>query len=328
MKGQGKLRKNNKRKKDIGNLQKYKVSVNEFVQSKGGCGEAEDDHGLRCVKKKSRKELRKEKRKMKKAKMKSHKDQTNLNVRPGGGEDSGPPAGNIKQIQKKKKKVKEKPEKEDSKTPLSKATSKPTEKSEHAKTQPTTSKGKKTNKLQESRKKALLEANEEEDREIKRLERYLGINKRKNKKSLPQSFAIDGLDYILGVLDSGSSAVGMMYDSDEDMDMAKEKFEKLDESHSEMSGEEEEPGDESANESGDKDLDAEVEENEVDMEDEDDDDGGVIDEEEAEEEEEDGQVESDVADSDSESEGEEEEEMDGPSTKTSGPKTVTVSSEI
>uniref|UniRef100_A0A671VVM2 Nucleolar MIF4G domain-containing protein 1 n=1 Tax=Sparus aurata TaxID=8175 RepID=A0A671VVM2_SPAAU len=235
----GKLKQKSKKKKGSELLQKYMVSVDEFIKSKSGAEEVEDDHdhGLRFVKKKSRKELRKEKRKLKKAKMKSHYEGKKILSLPlDEGESSGVTAD--KQQQQQKKKKMEKAKKEVS----SKSSSAATEKSDNSKTPASSKKGKKINKLQESRKKALLEANEDEDREIKKLERYLGLNKRKNKKSLPQSFVADGLDYILGMLDSGSSAVGMYDDDDDDMDMAKENFEKLDDSQ--LSDEDEEPGDE------------------------------------------------------------------------------------
>uniref|UniRef100_A0A8B9EZ89 Nucleolar MIF4G domain-containing protein 1 n=1 Tax=Anser cygnoides TaxID=8845 RepID=A0A8B9EZ89_ANSCY len=71
-----------------------------------------------------------------------------------------------------------------------------------------------------SRKRALLEANEEEEKEIRRLERRLGLNKRRKKKGntgaeeLPQSFVRDGLDYVLGVLGSGAGLAELCKDSD------------------------------------------------------------------------------------------------------------------
>ncbi|XP_035174866.1 nucleolar MIF4G domain-containing protein 1 [Oxyura jamaicensis] len=71
-----------------------------------------------------------------------------------------------------------------------------------------------------SRKRALLEANEEEEKEIRRLERRLGLNKRRKKKGnsgaeeLPQSFVRDGLDYVLGVLGSGGGLGELCEDSD------------------------------------------------------------------------------------------------------------------
>ncbi|XP_054361099.1 nucleolar MIF4G domain-containing protein 1 isoform X3 [Mirounga angustirostris] len=60
-----------------------------------------------------------------------------------------------------------------------------------------------------ARKRALLAANEEEDRQIRKLERCLGLNKRRRKgdgSSVPLSFARDGLDYILGALESGKNS--------------------------------------------------------------------------------------------------------------------------
>lgn len=317
----GKWKQNSKKKKTKGNavLQKYMVAVDEFIKSKSGTEERDNDHGLRFVKKKSRKELRKEKRKLKKAKMKSHYEgKKTLSLPHNDGETSGISAREQpQQQQQKKKKKKEKAKKEVSQAQPSDA---PTKKSDSSKTPASSKKGKKINKLQESRKMALLEANEQEDREIKKLERYLGLNKRKNKKSLPQSFVADGLDYILGMLDSGSSAVGM-YDDDDDMDMAKDNFEKLDENDSELSDEDEEAEDEMENEDSDEDMGSTDDENEVDAGDDDDDE--MIDEEDAEEEEEemeDEQVESDAADSDNENEEEPEEEE----TDISGSKSETV----
>ncbi|XP_047619216.1 nucleolar MIF4G domain-containing protein 1 isoform X3 [Phacochoerus africanus] len=68
-----------------------------------------------------------------------------------------------------------------------------------------------------ARKRALLAANEEEDREIRKLERCLGLNKRRKKgdgSSVPLSFARDGLDYILGALASGRNSG--LYESSEE----------------------------------------------------------------------------------------------------------------
>uniref|UniRef100_M0R6J5 Nucleolar protein with MIF4G domain 1 n=1 Tax=Rattus norvegicus TaxID=10116 RepID=M0R6J5_RAT len=68
-----------------------------------------------------------------------------------------------------------------------------------------------------ARKRALLAANEEEDREIRKLERCLGLHKRKkgDGSSVPLSFARDGLDYILGALEYGRSG-GLYESSDEE----------------------------------------------------------------------------------------------------------------
>uniref|UniRef100_UPI0037E8C744 nucleolar MIF4G domain-containing protein 1 n=1 Tax=Semicossyphus pulcher TaxID=241346 RepID=UPI0037E8C744 len=301
----GKWKQNSKKKKGNVVLQKYMVAVDEFIKSKSGAEEEENDHGLRFVKKKSRKELRKEKRKMKKAKMKSHYEgKKTLSLPPDDGENSVTPADK----QQKKKKEKEKAKKEVSQAP--------TEKSDNSKTPSSSKKGKKVNKLQESRKMALLEANEDEDREIKKLERALGLNKRKNKKTLPQSFVADGLDYILGMLDSGSAAAGM-YDDDDDMDMAKDNFEKLDENESQLSNEGEESGDEMESGGSDEDMGSSDDENEEDneMDDEEEQEEGDDDDDENEtaEEEMEGELEeSDQADSDHENEEETEEEEETP----------------
>ncbi|KAM5187669.1 nucleolar MIF4G domain-containing protein 1 [Callospermophilus lateralis] len=67
-----------------------------------------------------------------------------------------------------------------------------------------------------ARKRALLAANEEEDREIRKLERCLGLSKRRKRaegSAVPPGFARDGLDYILGVLGSGA---GGLYESSGD----------------------------------------------------------------------------------------------------------------
>ncbi|XP_069552385.1 nucleolar MIF4G domain-containing protein 1 [Brachyistius frenatus] len=298
----GKWKQNSKKKKGNEVLQKYMVAVGEFVKSKNDTEEAETDHGLRFVKKKSRKELRKEKRKMKKAQMKSHYEGKKTVSLPGG-DDEKSGVGADQRVQKKKP---DKTKKEVSKTHSTKLD--PVEKPDKSKTLSLSEKGKKVNKLQESRKMALLEANEQEDREIKKLERYLGLNKRKNKKSLPQSFVADGLDYILGVIGSGSSAVGM-YDDDDDMDTAKDNFEKLDE--------DEEAEDEVASEGRDDDG-----ENEVDDEEEE---SSQEDEEMAEEEEEE-EMEDDELNESDENEVEAEEEADGPETKTSCSKSEVVAS--
>ncbi|XP_047424042.1 nucleolar MIF4G domain-containing protein 1 [Mugil cephalus] len=308
----GKWKQNSKKKKGNEVLQKYMVAVGEFVKSKGGTEEAESDHGLKFVKKKSRKELRKEKRKLKKAKMKSHYEGKKAVTLPNAdAKTSGLKAGKQPQTQKTKT---DKTKKEVSKTNSTKSAQAPAEKSDNSK-KASAKKGKKINKLQESRKLALLEANEQEDKEIKKLEKCLGLNKRKNKQSLPQSFAVDGLDYILGVLDSGSTAGAMYDDDDDDMDMAKDNFKKLDES--ELSDEDGEEEDEMVSEGSDNDD--EVNEEEMD---EDEDDEEMADEEDVEEEDDDDddmdneydeQVESDAADSDDEEEAEE--EAENPDTK-------------
>ncbi|XP_068566029.1 nucleolar MIF4G domain-containing protein 1 [Cebidichthys violaceus] len=309
-----KAKQNSKKKKGNVVLHKYLVAVDEFIKSKSVTEEGENDHGLRFVKKKSRKELRKEKRKMKKAKMKSYYEgKQTLSLPLDDGENSEIVAEEPQQQQKKKNM--EKTGKEMLKTQSRSAT---TEKPDGSKTPSSSKKAKKANTLKESRKMALLEANEDEDREIKKLEKQLGLNKRKNKKSLPQSFVADGLDYILGVLDSGSSAVGFYDDEDDedmDMDKAKDNFEKLDENDSQLSDEDEEHGDEIASEGADEDMASFDEENE-----DDDDDDEMVEEKEMEAE----LDESDAADSDDENDAATEEEADTRDTTTSGLNSETV----
>uniref|UniRef100_A0A673ARV3 Nucleolar MIF4G domain-containing protein 1 n=1 Tax=Sphaeramia orbicularis TaxID=375764 RepID=A0A673ARV3_9TELE len=229
----GKLKQNSKKKKKNAVLQKYMVAVEEFVKDKHGSEELDHNPGLKFMKKKSRKELRKEKRRLKKARMKSHYEGKKDLALPTADNETADQQPNLQKKKKREDSGKVAPKKSNS-----------TQKLDPTKTATSSKKGKKMNKLQESRKMALLEANEQEDREIKKLEKYLRLNKRKNKKSLPQSFVADGLDYVLGVLDSGSSAVGI-YDSDDDMDMAKENFEKLDKNDSELLDDDQEEEDES-----------------------------------------------------------------------------------
>ncbi|XP_053916344.1 nucleolar MIF4G domain-containing protein 1 isoform X2 [Cuculus canorus] len=72
------------------------------------------------------------------------------------------------------------------------------------------------------RKRALLEANEEEEREIRRLERRLGLGKRRKKQDrgeeekVPQSFLRDGLGYVLGALGSRAGLSRLCLSSDEE----------------------------------------------------------------------------------------------------------------
>lgn len=252
--------KQNSKKKKKGNavLQKYMCAVDEFVKNISDHEEADRDQRLRSVKTKSRKELRKEKRRLKKAKMKSHYEgKKSVSFASDVGEKLEVRSENKHQTQKK---TTDQIKREVTKTLSNKHAEVPKEKTESSGSKSSSKKGKKMNKIQESRKMALLEANEQEDREIKKLERCLGINKRKNKKSLPQSFVTDGLDYILGVLDSGSSGAGIYddeFDEDEDMDTARENFEKLDQDDSPLSDEDEEAEDDMASEESD---DAEEEE--------------------------------------------------------------------
>ncbi|CAM4523831.1 nucleolar MIF4G domain-containing protein 1 [Caretta caretta] len=112
-----------------------------------------------------------------------------------------------------------------------------------------------------ARKRALLAANEEEEKEIRRLERRLGLSKRRKAgaSSLPQSFARDGLGYVLGALEPEATLCGLYEESSEkeeaaadegplDLDEGKDEVDKEDldleslddDQEGELDGEEEE----------------------------------------------------------------------------------------
>ncbi|XP_060638563.2 nucleolar MIF4G domain-containing protein 1 [Anolis sagrei] len=117
----------------------------------------------------------------------------------------------------------------------------------------------------EARKKALLAANEAEEREIRRLERQLGLGKRRKKRrqkgleeaeaaALPRSFALDGLGYVLGAFGPGDAFSGLYESTTEEEEeerkggMAKQEGEESDEE------EEEEDGDDVEKEEEEEDL--------------------------------------------------------------------------
>ncbi|KAL2085597.1 hypothetical protein ACEWY4_018917 [Coilia grayii] len=227
-------------------LQRYKTSVQDYVESKAGATETEHDQRFKFVMKKSRKEMRKEKRKMKKAKMRDNHmrhtvstDVTNVQQ----GKNNSLPTG-----KKQDKTLTGENQKatEDSTPSRNAGQKKARSKTEkvHVDSKDLMAKERKTYqlKLNERNTQALIDANVDEDKEIKRLEKLLGLNKRRNKQTLPQSFAADGLDYILGFLDSGAAG---MDDSDDETgaDNAKDNLKNQENSESEMSEEEEEEGD-------------------------------------------------------------------------------------
>lgn len=117
-----------------------------------------------------------------------------------------------------------------------------------------------------ARKRALLAANEEEDREIRKLERCLGLNKRRKKgdgSSVPLSFARDGLDYILGALASGRNSGLYESSGEEEEEEAGQTAPESDvESDPEDDREEEDVGEESEGELGAQSEDEEGEEDE------------------------------------------------------------------
>nr|CAH7733343.1 unnamed protein product [Callosobruchus chinensis] len=147
--------------------------------------------------KKSRKQLRKEMRKEKKHKRSLYMSQKKFLKKASGQYDVEP---DTRQID----------EKPGSKSPR-KGTEKQTvsSKLQNAQRQTTSEQLQKKDRMKqkrlekemsEQRKKKMLEANAEEDRIIKQLEKKLGLNKRKT-KSLPKGFKTDGLDYLLELCD-------------------------------------------------------------------------------------------------------------------------------
>uniref|UniRef100_A0A8D9ETS5 Nucleolar MIF4G domain-containing protein 1 n=1 Tax=Cacopsylla melanoneura TaxID=428564 RepID=A0A8D9ETS5_9HEMI len=74
------------------------------------------------------------------------------------------------------------------------------------------------------RKKHLISANQDEDKEIKRLEKLLNMNKRKSKK-IPSSFVSDGLDYLLELCDSEKRKEISEYESQTRLSEAESDFE-------------------------------------------------------------------------------------------------------
>ncbi|XP_063063155.1 nucleolar MIF4G domain-containing protein 1 [Engraulis encrasicolus] len=228
-------------------LQRFKTSVQGYVERKaGGAETAEQDPRFNFVAKKSRKEMRKEKRKMKKAKMRDHHmkhavstavtevQQVQNSSLPAGkkqgkgltGETKKATADNTTSPKEEKKKAKEKKENAhvDSKVLMAQ------ERQQYQLP------------LNKKNKQSLIDANVDEDKEIKRLEKLLGLNKRRNKQTLPQSFAAEGLDYILGVLDAGAAGMDDS-DDEETADKAKDKLKKLENSESDMSEEDDDDDD-------------------------------------------------------------------------------------
>uniref|UniRef100_A0A8C8RVT1 Nucleolar MIF4G domain-containing protein 1 n=1 Tax=Pelusios castaneus TaxID=367368 RepID=A0A8C8RVT1_9SAUR len=91
-----------------------------------------------------------------------------------------------------------------------------------------------------ARKRALLAANAEEEKEIRRLERRLGLGKRRRGEagaaSVPQSFARDGLGYVLGVLGAEAPLSGLCEESSGEEDLDPQGEEKGADEDSEVEG--------------------------------------------------------------------------------------------
>ncbi|XP_017577251.1 nucleolar MIF4G domain-containing protein 1 [Pygocentrus nattereri] len=332
MKPKGRLR--GKQRQD--KLHKFMISVNDYVKSQAGHEDTERYERMGgFVKKKSRKELRREKRKAKKAKLRNRgnagdagrseepelsKEKTGRSEEPelskkktGRSEEpelSKKKTGRSEEPDLSKKKTGRGEEPDLSKKKRSALKERGGEQSRSERAAEEKPKRKvhfddavqqqsKKAKLDMARRRALQEANETEDREIKKLEKRLGLNRRKKKRSLPQSFINDGLDYILGILEPGVSEALL-----EDEEEKKNELERLEELSDSEEGEEDGSDEEHTGAEGDVDAE-EAEEGSDDGDDDDDDDGGGGGEIEDEEQEED-----DDGDQEEEEEGDDEEKED------------------
>ncbi|XP_030054479.1 nucleolar MIF4G domain-containing protein 1 [Microcaecilia unicolor] len=184
-------------------LKRLKVSVKAFVREGAGfleAGEVREEAPLAAgSSRKTRKELRKEKRRLKKSRRKDYYERRHLV-----GKERTPPATSGQKIEPKRSQevVKSGGRNEQKVGSGGNATKGPRV-------------SRRSGSGEEARKRALLEANVQEEREIRRLEKSLRLHKRRNKSTLPQSFAQDGLDYILGALEPGT-ADSALYESEEE----------------------------------------------------------------------------------------------------------------
>ncbi|XP_064223567.1 nucleolar MIF4G domain-containing protein 1 isoform X2 [Aotus nancymaae] len=197
-------------------LKRLKLAVEEFVQatSEGeapvSCRGRGAQVRFRPGGRKSRKELRKEKRHLRKARRLQRSAGPNQGPGPGGGaaEASGPRRDTEERARPAPSREPSPPKEPRPSRARARAKAKAKSQAPPGKTRPSAA------ATAAARKRALLAANEEEDREIRKLERCLGLNKRKKKdggSSIPLSFARDGLDYILGALESEKNSG--LYDS-------------------------------------------------------------------------------------------------------------------
>ncbi|XP_015266970.1 PREDICTED: nucleolar MIF4G domain-containing protein 1 [Gekko japonicus] len=210
VKGLARAKRRGKNQKQAGQLQKLGLAVREFVEAAaaGGPGVL-GGPGLsgaplqqpKWSGRRNRRELKREKRKLKRGRRRlllSGKEVAEGRNYPPPGPAS--PASGKKQPPPKKKKEAPHPQAPEPEKgpPAEKGRPRP---------------GPSATSL--SRKRALLAANEAEEREIRRLERQLGLNKRRKKQAgdgeagLPQSFSRDGLGYVLGALGSGAAFSGL-----------------------------------------------------------------------------------------------------------------------
>ncbi|XP_051872154.1 nucleolar MIF4G domain-containing protein 1 [Pristis pectinata] len=217
--------KGKRRRRGPGTLKQFQEAIERFVGEAEAAAEPEQagarlqGSGLGPSRPKSRKEMRKEQRVLKKRRMRDYYHRKYLNPSPEEAPESGvkTPAPKEKSGEGDGEGLGSRQEKKKKK----KATSVSAKSTGHGKGRsPAKVKSKQARRL------GLLEANQEEEREIKRLEKALGLNKRKNKTTIPQAFARDGLDYILGIVEPGAAASmsGLYEESDDEMGALQEEL--------------------------------------------------------------------------------------------------------
>ncbi|XP_060104043.1 nucleolar MIF4G domain-containing protein 1 [Heteronotia binoei] len=201
-------RKRREKKKQAGQLQKLGLAVREFVEAAAGPsvvvgGPEALLQQPKWSGRRNRRELKREKRKLKRGRRR-------LLLSGKEGPTSQPPCGASPPSAKKQP-----PQKKAPPPPPPEPETRPPVKKERPRPGPSA--------MSLARKRALLAANEAEEREIRRLERQLGLRKRRKKQqaglgeaTLPQSFSRDGLSYVLGALDSGAAFSGLGGSSEEE----------------------------------------------------------------------------------------------------------------
>ncbi|XP_046311107.1 nucleolar MIF4G domain-containing protein 1 [Marmota monax] len=207
--GGGRRRVARRKRGGEGALQRLRVAVEGFVRATSG-GEAEGRGAAvrsRPGGRKSRKELRREKRQLRKARRLQRTAGAAAGKQEGSAGEPAPPPAQASA-----------PARATASAPAKAAPSPAmaTAVPEAAAPAKAPARPGKASPAAAARKRALLAANEEEDREIRQLERCLGLSKRRKRaegSAVPPGFARDGLDYILGVLGSGA---GGLYESSGD----------------------------------------------------------------------------------------------------------------
>ncbi|XP_059472617.1 nucleolar MIF4G domain-containing protein 1 [Neocloeon triangulifer] len=177
------------------------MKVKNRPSGRGGRAGSRGPPGKRKNAPKTRRDLRKEKRQAKKVKKqqhtlnKSHKGKREIQQQPVQPNDNSDVDSDELEEPMVKLVPKEKPKKSEGKIKKKIKTDEEKDSNDFRK-----EKNKLEADMQKQRVQQLLDANKEEDRNIRMLEKLMKMNKRKSKK-LPKSFVDEGLDYLLEVCD-------------------------------------------------------------------------------------------------------------------------------